>query len=613
MSDPSQHSVRTELRGDTTTVMNPKLRAALVRRCGSLVLAAAVLAGCGSGSATPPRAANGTVPAAGTRVPASIVLRIPGQSASSAQRRTRYVSVVSRATKIVIAPANSCVTCSSTQTLEVQLAGQNSPCVAGPSGQTCTIALSLNSGAYMASIVIYDGFLDGQGHVTGKALSEQTSFAVAIVQGQTNAIGVVLDGVPVSLAVNVLSPATLIVGTRIVNGSQSVIYRMPSGGYGAQFTVTPKDADGNVIAGAGAPTWSANATAGFSASATGNTIVLNAPTAFSKQTGTLTVQATSSACADPAAVCTLSVPIGFSQSIAVADTGGGDVTVWPIGAAAPTATITTGINGPFSVAFASDGTLWVANNNSSTVTGYAPPYTGTPITISTGVKNPGAIVIDANNDVIVANAGGANVTIYPPPYTTATPVTLNTGVGPAALALDATQHLWIVSTSGALYRYPKPYVAGGFDRGIGSPPSTFNQPQGLAIDSSGRLYVANAGNNNVLRFDPPYNQAPDATIASSVAQPMTQPAHVIVGLGDALLAGSQDGLDAYSSAGAALGLSAGKFYKPRGLAIDQDGTVWDASGSGNGAMGLPTPYDGTNPIQLSPSGFINPSAVAIYP
>jgi hypothetical protein len=215
--------------------------------------------------------------------------------------------------------------------------------------------------------------------------------------------------------------------------------------------------------------------------------------------------------------------------------------------------------------------------------------------------------------VIVANAGASNVTIYPPPYTTATPVSLNTGIGPAALTLDATQHLWIVTTGGAMYRYPTPYVTGGFDKGIGTAPTTFNQPQGLALDSTGRLYVANTGNNNVLRFDPPYNQAPDATIPSTVAQPMTLPKTVIVGVGDALIAGSQNGMDAFSSAGAALGLTAGKFYMPRGFAIDQDGVVWDASGSGNGAMGLPPPYDGTNPLQLSTNGFINPSSVAIYP
>ncbi|HWT05660.1 MAG TPA: hypothetical protein VN224_07875, partial [Xanthomonadales bacterium] len=586
-----------------------------IRKALFTIAATAMVAACsGGGTTTVPRAA-GAAAASAARVPASIVLKIPTAAAASAQRRPHYVSVVSRSTKITLAAAAGCTQCSPSQTLEVQLAGQSSPCSTGPSGKTCTIPLSLDPGAYTGSLIVYDGFLDPQGHVTGKSLSENTSFPITIALSQPNAIGVVLDGVPASLTPAVLTPSTLIIGTKVVNGSATTIYRLVGNGATAQFTVTAKDADGNVIAGAGAPTYTANATNGFTAAANGNTMTLNAPAAFTKQTGALTVQANSSACADPGAVCSIAVPIGFDQIIAVADTGGGNVSVWPVGASAPSATITTGINGPFSVAFSSDGTLFVANDNNSTVTGYAPPYTGTPFTISAHVANPVAIAIDANNDLIVANAGGANVTIYPPPYTTTTPVTLNTGALPAALAIDSTQHLWIVSSSGALYRYPAPYVAGGFDKGIGSAVTTFNGPCGLALDSTGRLYVANYGNNNLLRFDPPYSsQAPSATITSTVAQPMTQPANVIVGQNDVVLAGSQDGLDVYDAAGNGLGVFATKFYKPRGEAIDQDGVIWVATGSGNGAVGLPPSYANTNQLQLlSNNFFINASAVAVYP
>jgi sugar lactone lactonase YvrE len=580
------------------------------------VAATIAVSACGGGGATAtvPRA-SGAEAASAARVAASIVLKIPAASAASAQRRARYVSIVSRSAKFVLAASAGCTQCSPALTLEVLLAGQGSPCSTGPNGKTCTIPLSLNPGTYTGSLIVYDGFLDAQGHVTGKSLSENTSFPITIALSQPNAIGVVLDGVPASLTTTVLTPSTLVIGTKVVNGSATTIYRLIGNAATAQFTVTAKDADGNVIAGAGAPTYTANASNGFTAAANGNTMTLNAPSAFTKQTGALTVQANSSACTDPAAVCSIAVPIGFDQIIAVGDTAGGNVSVWPIGAAAPSATITTGINGPYSVAFASDGTLFVANYNTSTVTGYAPPYTGTPFTVSAHVSNPDAIAIDANNDLIVANYGGANVTIYPPPYTTTTPVTLNTGNFPAALAIDATQHLWIVSSSGALYRYPSPYVAGGFDKGIGTAPTTFNNPSGIALDSLGRLYVANSGNNDLLRFDPPYSsQAPSATIVSTVAQPMTQPANVIVGQNDVVLAGSQDGLDVFDSGGNGLGVFAVKFYKPRGEAIDQDGVIWVATGSGNGAVGLPPPYTNTNQLQLlSNNFFLNASAVAVYP
>ena len=100
--------------------------------------------------------------------------------------------------------------------------------------------LNLNPGAYAASLIVYDGFLDAQGHVSGVPLSENTSFPVAIAAGQSNSVGVVLDGVPASLTVSVLTPATLIIGTKIVGGNQTAIYRLLGGGASAQFSVTRK-------------------------------------------------------------------------------------------------------------------------------------------------------------------------------------------------------------------------------------------------------------------------------------------------------------------------------------------------------------------------------------
>ena len=137
-----------------------------------------------------------------------------------------------------------------------------------------------------------------------------------------------------------------------------------------------------------------------------------------------------------------------------------------------------------------------------------------------------------------------------------------------------------------------------------------NGAQGLALDSTGRLYVANTYNNNVLRYDPPYNnQVPDATIQTTAGQAMTQPASVFVGLGDTVLAGSQNGLDTYTSTAAPIALIAGGLSKPNGMAMDQDGTVWATTD-----YGVPPPYDGSNKLLLAPAGtFINPSAIAVYP
>jgi hypothetical protein len=574
----------------------------------SAALGAALLGGCAGASttsATPHQATSAATTA-------SIIIVIPSANTSASLRRIAYVSTLSRSATLALAPSAGCAQCTPPFSQDYPLTGQGSPCTSG-SPRTCTIPLLLAPGTYTASLKLFDGFVNAQGAATGNPLSEQTAFPVQVTLGQSNAIGVTLAGVPATLVQTVTTPSTLFLTTRVQNGAQVPIYRFSAAGASAQITLTAKDAAGLVIAGPGAPTWSANATGtGYTAAVTGNTLTLNNPSTRPAPIGSLSINAVSSACADPAAVCSANVALGLAQTLAIADTAGGNVQIWPIGAAIYSAYITTGINGPLSVAFASDGTLFVANLNNSTVTYYAPPYTGTPQTISTKIANPVALIIDAQNDVIVANAGG-NVTIYPPPYTTTTPVTLSIGSQPSALALDATQHLWAVSTSGSLYRFPAPYTAGGFDVSIGQAATGFNQPKGLALDSLGRLYVANSGSNNVLRFDPPYSsQSPSATIATNAGQPMTNPANVIVGSGDVMLAGSQDGLDVYSSSGAPLGLQTTKFYKPRGLAIDADGIVWVATGSGNGATGIPPPYDGTNLVSVGLGSLLSPSSVAVY-
>jgi hypothetical protein len=573
----------------------------------------AILAGCGGGAAS--RIAT---PSAGAVTTASIVIKIPAAatSASAAARHVQYVSATSRSATLSLAPAQGCVNCTPATSYGVALAGQGSPCVTTPQGRTCTLPMNLVAGSYVGSIVLYNGFVNAQGAASGSPISEKTSFPIAVSPGQPNATAIVLDGVPVSLTTAVTTSSTLFVGSKVVSGQPVTVYRLLGGGSSGQFTITAKDADGNVLVGGGAPTFSANATGGFTASTSGNTVTLTAPATYTKQSGTLTFSAVSPACTDPTAKCTTSVQVAFDQILAIVDSSSGNVSVWPIGASQPLTTVTSGVIVPTAVAFASDGTLFVANNANnpnSTVTAYAPPYTGAPLTISTGVSNPVALAVDAQKDLFVFNAGTGKITIYPPPYTTAAPVTIGVAAGSATLALDANQNLWVLSAANALARFAPPYT-GAEDRLITGAGASLNAAEGLAIDSNGRLYVANTFGNTVLRFDPPYNnQGPNATISSTATEPVVQPACVFVGLGDTVLAGSTSGLDTYTSTGAPIALIAAPLCQAHAIAMDQDGTVWVGGPSLNGVYGIPPPYDGSNKLPLAPPYFGNPSAIAVYP
>ena len=577
---------------------------------------AAILAGCGGGGAS--RIAT---PSAGAVTTASIVIKIPAAatSASAAARHVQYVSATSRSATLSLAPAQGCVNCTPASSYGVALAGQGSPCVTTPQGRTCTLPLNLVAGTYVGSIVLYNGFI-AQGAASGSPISEKTSFPITVALGQPNATAIVLDGVPVSLTTAVTTSSTLFVGSKVVSGQPVTVYRLLGGGSSGQFTITAKDADGNVLVGGGAPTFSANATGGFTASTSGNTVTVTAPATNTKQSGTLTFNAVSPACTDPTAKCTTSVQVAFDQVLGIVDPGAGKVYVWPIGATQASATITTGVVNPTSVAFASNGTLFVANNANnpnSTVTAYAPPYTGAPLTtISSGISNPGSLAVDAQDDLIVLNAGTGKITVYPPPYTTTTPVTLDFAPGFGALALDANQNLWAVSWSNSLARFAAPYTSGPPDRLIKtSTGAPLNAAHGLALDSTGRLYVANTFNNSVIRFDPPYNnQVPDATISSTANQPLTQPGCVFVGPGDSVFAGSQNGLDTYTSNGTPIAhIPAPVCQSAEGMAMDQDATVWVGGPGLNAAYGFPPPYDGSNKMLLSPAFSGSVVGIAVYP
>jgi hypothetical protein len=94
------------------------------------------------------------------------------------------------------------------------------------------------------------------------------------------------------------------------------------------------------------------------------------------------------------------------------------------------------------MAVSANGDLFVVNNVSNkrnvgnNVLVYTPPYTGTPVTISNGISGADALAIDGAQNLLVANANSSTVTEYAFPYTGSTPaLTISNGIDtPTALA-----------------------------------------------------------------------------------------------------------------------------------------------------------------------------------
>lgn len=124
---------------------------------------------------------------------------------------------------------------------------------------------------------------------------------------------------------------------------------------------------------------------------------------------------------------------------------------------------------------------------------------------------PQGIASDANGNVYVTNAypftGGSNVAKFNSSGAYVSSFgSFGSGNGqlndPEGIALDASGNIYVADTHNN--RVQKFTSAGVYVSQFGSPGSgngQFNAPVGIAFDSSGNIYVADVGNNRVQKFD----------------------------------------------------------------------------------------------------------------
>ena len=501
-----------------------------------VLAAAALLAGCAGGphgSSVLPTSPTTNGKGTGTAV---FVINVPQQSASSASRsatsvRTKGVrpQYLSTATQSIVIAISGPTTVNETAGLTVNSSG----CTSSLASTICTLTVpGLQAGSYTATLTTYDGYTSGTNTATGNVLSAAQAIAFTITAGQSNTINIALAGVPAS---TVVVPAD---SNSSANGS---------GGYdiigqGAHaFVVESLDADGNIIAGAGAPLFTIGTPSGSlsgvttapsttSASAP-NSFTVTPPTTFASTTASFTVAPTftgqaTDGCTQTGANCapvTVTVDMKYLALLFVANYNNSNVTEYALpdtNDAAPKTTISNGVYGPVGLAVDSSGNLFVANDStSSTVTEYAPPYTNPPTaTISNVLGYPWGLAFDSSGTLFVTNNANSTVTEYASPFSnssTAT-ATISSGVSnPRGLAFDSSGHLFVANNNGNVTEYASPYT--------GAPIATISNgvnwaPVGLAFDSSGNLFVGNGG---VLEYAPPFSNtsAPIATISNGVNGP----------------------------------------------------------------------------------------------
>jgi sugar lactone lactonase YvrE len=180
---------------------------------------------------------------------------------------------------------------------------------------------------------------------------------------------------------------------------------------------------------------------------------------------------------------------------------------------------------PAGLAFDANGNLWVANLTGNTVVEFTASQlasSGSPtpaVTISAAsgsLANPVGIAFDTNGDLWVANTNDSTIVEYTPSQLSATgapapAVTLSATagsiVGPLMIAFDASGHLWVANGDNgqntlvafsasqlAASGSPVPVVTLSANAG------SLSNPAGLAFDASGDLWVSNATGASIVEY-----------------------------------------------------------------------------------------------------------------
>jgi sugar lactone lactonase YvrE len=548
--------------------------------------------GCSDSSVLAPQAA--VRPAAAKKLIAKLVFKVPHKHAAA--RGARYVSPATQSVTVDIESASPSTPATTGYPVTVSLTPTSSGCTSTLASTVCTLSVSLAPGSYTASVTAYDG-VDGAGNGSN-ALSAAVAVPFTISAGGANSIALTLGGIPASLVVAPFAPGYLRGGT----GGLTL--------YGAatqKLVLQALDADGDVIAGAGAPTLSVTPTVSGALTVTGpttaaaNVVTLQAstsgtPAVVTPQALELAVTATPTS-ASGAAPLTANIPLRIAHSaVYVSSDAGpsGEVDVFydgNVSGSSPNLQITNNIDYPGAVAVDAAGTLYVPNFGNGTVTEYPAGSTSPTVTISNGISYPQGAAVDAAGTLYVVS-DGSSVAEYPAGSTASSSpsVTLTNGIDfPNGVAVDAAGTLYVANY--ANQSYVTEYPAGStspslkITNGIGG-------AYGVAVDAAGTLYVLNIHSGTVTEYPAgsTASSSPTVTISNGISQPEGVAVDAagtlyVANYGIGKITEYPAGSTALSSPSVTLsnGIS-----DPHGLAVDAAGTLYVVTNpSGNAVAEYP--------------------------
>ena len=247
------------------------------------------------------------------------------------------------------------------------------------------------------------------------------------------------------------------------------------------------------------------------------------------------------------------------------------------------------LNKPTALAVNREGDVWVADTENRRIEEFS--STGAYITKATTLGKPEGITFDSKGDVWVATAS------YVWEYSSNGETLIATFGGSgsengkfkeAAGLIVSGEDLYVVDRGNSRVQEFKitekegktsaEYVSQFGASGAGN--GQFKEPQGIALDKEGNVWVADAGNNRTQKF---------TAAGKYVTQTAGPPGGVAVDSGGHVWVADAEGnrVEELSSTGEYItgfgteGTGDGQFKKPQGVAIDAEGHVWVADTGNN--------------------------------
>ena len=197
------------------------------------------------------------------------------------------------------------------------------------------------------------------------------------------------------------------------------------------------------------------------------------------------------------------IALDSSGNLYVADSGTSEILeISPSGVVTTLVNNGAGLNGPEGVAVNSAGTeLYIADTGNNRIAEVALPN-GSVTTLASGFNAPAGVAVDpVTGDVIVADQGNSAIKAVTTAGVVTTIAGASAGVaGPYGVAVDGSGNIYVANTGANNVLEIAP--GGTVTQLKGTAAGTFNSPFGVTVDSAGDVYVANSDDFDVLQVTP---------------------------------------------------------------------------------------------------------------